>query len=107
MKKPIGLAAMTNGLGPRRPAETVNGDVEVYDDEGEGSDQDGSELNDGVEANGAEDDSEDEYPEDDDEEGYSEDEEEEEDENEADHSPEQAELQTQGNSADTAIDLDD
>ncbi|KAL8772634.1 MAG: hypothetical protein Q9209_002295 [Squamulea sp. 1 TL-2023] len=104
-RKPIGLAAITNGLGHRlvKPLEEEND--EVYNDEEEGSDN--GNLLDGEDKGDAE-----EYPEDyyDDEEVPEDDEDEEgieeEEEEEDDLSPGRAVLKAQGNSADTAIDLD-
>ncbi|KAL8657908.1 MAG: hypothetical protein Q9226_001458 [Calogaya cf. arnoldii] len=108
-KKPIGFAAVTNGLG-RRPVRMTGNDDKVYDDQDERSDE-GEDL-----MNGGAEDEERDYPE-----TYegvygngqgSEDEEDEdkddieEDEEADDLSPERVELQGQGSSADTAIDLD-
>ncbi|KAL8818607.1 MAG: hypothetical protein Q9223_002787 [Gallowayella weberi] len=109
-KKPIGLAAMTNGLS-HRPVKAVDQDDEVYNDDEEGPEEHENRMEDGGE------DDDEEYPEDHeedyDEEGIGDDdmedeeeEEEDEDEEEDDYSPERTVLHTQGNSADTAIDLD-
>ncbi|KAL8759487.1 MAG: hypothetical protein Q9199_000708 [Rusavskia elegans] len=108
-KKPIGFAAVTNGLG-RRPVTMPQDGDEIYNDKEEGSDEGESLMNGGTEDEYGE------YPEDydvDDNGQASEDEadeddteEEEEDEEEDDLSPERAVLQGHGNSADTAIDLD-
>ncbi|KAL8734883.1 MAG: hypothetical protein Q9166_001235 [cf. Caloplaca sp. 2 TL-2023] len=109
-RKPIGLAAGTNGLG-RRPVKIPDEEDEVYNDEEEGSHDDKNLMGGGSEE-GGEDDGEDSpegFEEDDYYDGEGQEDEEGEDveeEEEEDVSPERAVLQTQGNSADTAIDLD-
>ncbi|KAL8913427.1 MAG: hypothetical protein Q9171_001720 [Xanthocarpia ochracea] len=102
-KKPIGFATVTNGLG-QRTVKMPDEDGEVYNDEGEGSDEEGHLMDDGT-ADDAE-----AYPEDYEDGGGEDDEDEDEDEGEEgdedDLSPERAVLHGKGNSADTAIDLD-
>ncbi|KAL8855136.1 MAG: hypothetical protein Q9221_000042 [Calogaya cf. arnoldii] len=108
-KKPIGFAAVTNGLG-QRPLRMPGHDDEEYDDQDGGSDEGEVLINGGAE------DEEGEYPEDYEgvygngqgsEDGEDEDEDDiEEDEEADDLSPEKVELQGPGSSADTAIDLD-
>ncbi|KAL8671833.1 MAG: hypothetical protein Q9168_003673 [Polycauliona sp. 1 TL-2023] len=117
-KRPLGFAAVTNGLG-RRAAKVREADEELYDDDREeGSGEGGSLLNGRaeVEDGGYPDDGDDGYdnsqnPEDEEDEDGDEDEDEDEEEDEEfeeedDLSPEQGVLQGQGGSADTAIDLD-
>ncbi|KAL9000037.1 MAG: hypothetical protein Q9169_001282 [Polycauliona sp. 2 TL-2023] len=109
-KKPIGFAAVINGLG-RRPVKVPDADEEIYNDgdhasdegaillNGGGAVQDGGYLDDG--ANGYDSSQGPEYEDEEDEEDEEEDEQDDET-----SSPEREVLQGQGSSADTAIDLD-
>ncbi|KAL8836870.1 MAG: hypothetical protein Q9170_002761 [Blastenia crenularia] len=111
IKKPIGLAAATNGLG-KRPAPIRKAEEVVYDDDEEEVDFDGEEgLTEAYDEE--EDEEEEEGAEEEDEGGYAdgyeegyEEEEYEEYEEEAENPAGSAVLKAQGNSADTAIDLD-
>lgn len=99
-KKPIGLAAMTEGLRQHRQPIREESDIVINDEEGGSDDEEG--LEEGYDEYG---DDEGEHYTNGYEEEYSGEEEEEEEDGET--PPERAELKAKGNSADTAIDLDD
>ncbi len=101
-KRPIGFVAATQGFGQRRQPMKEERDMVYNDEEGASDDEEGSEGEDDEYGDGAGDNYTNGYGEEDsgeDEVGGKE--------QDGDTTPERARLDTQGNSADTAIDLDD